>query len=372
MPAPGTILIDRARPPARAALTDTSTLFLVGPTASGTVEEPTKLRDITDYTNAFGARTGAGIPTYDYLDAFFREYGGTVWFAKLSALSTKYEDALIKFTDELGPGQVAAIGAETAAAHSKVLAHAQALNRHALLDCAQTDVAAATLEGIATTDSADPNASYGEVLGPWATIPPIPGGSVRHVPYSAIQAAILSRNDKAGVVQNQPSAGVWGISTYALDVAAAYTDAERSALNAAGVNVARLKNGTVRTYGARTVAPATDAYTLASNSRLRMAIFAQADVIAESYVFAQIDGRRVKVNEYGAQLSALLARFYEAGALYGDTAREAFRVDVGPTVNTDATIAANELHAVMLCRMSPFAELVQIDLVKVAITDTVA
>lgn len=372
MPAPGTILTDRARPPARAALTDTSTLFLVGPTASGTAETPTKLRDISDYTTAFGARTGAGIPTYDYLDAFFREYGGTVWFAKLTSASTKYQDALATFTDELGPGQVAAIGAETAALHTHLLEHAALLNRHALLDCALADTAEATLTAIATTDSADPNASYGELFAPWASIPAIPGGSARDVPYSAIQAAILSRNDKAGVVQNQPSAGVWGISTYALDVETVFTDDERETLNDAGVNVARLIHGTVRTYGCRTLAPDTDAYTLGSNSRLRMAIFAQAEVIAESYVFAQIDGRRVKINEYGAQLSALLARFYEAGALYGDTARDAFRVDVGATVNTDETIAANELHAVMLCRMSPFAELVQIDLVKVAITDTVA
>jgi hypothetical protein len=58
--------------------------------------------------------------------------------------------------------------------------------------------------------------------------------------------------------------------------------------------------------------------------------------------------------------------------LYGVTPDEAFVVDVGNEVNTDDTIAAGELHAVLAVRMSPMSEFVIIEVVKVSITENLS
>ena len=73
-----------------------------------------------------------------------------------------------------------------------------------------------------------------------------------------------------------------------------------------------------------------------------------------------------------AFLRAMLVPFYESGALYGETAEDAFEVNVGQQVNTPETIAAGELHAVLEVRMSPFAEKVVIEIVKVDPTVAIA
>jgi hypothetical protein len=98
-----------------------------------------------------------------------------------------------------------------------------------------------------------------------------------------------------------------------------------------------------------------------------MQIVAKAEAIAENYVFAQIDGRRVKISQFGADLTGMLVPYYESGALFGDTVDDAFYVDVGPAVNTLESIAAGILRAVVGLRMSPFAELVIVEIVKVAV-----
>jgi hypothetical protein len=106
--------------------------------------------------------------------------------------------------------------------------------------------------------------------------------------------------------------------------------------------------------------------------RLIMAIVAQADAIAEAHLFAILDGRRHEIVKFGGELTAMLIPFYEDGSLYGNTPQEAFRVDVGPAVNTEATIAAGELHAVIALRCSHMAELVFVEIVKVETTQALA
>jgi hypothetical protein len=102
-----------------------------------------------------------------------------------------------------------------------------------------------------------------------------------------------------------------------------------------------------------------------------MAIFAQADLIAENYVFSEIDGKGVTIKKFGGELQAMLMTFFQEGSLYGDTPDQAFIVDTGSTVNTPTTIANLELHAVLMVRMSPFAELVVIEIVKRLVTEAV-
>ena len=108
-----------------------------------------------------------------------------------------------------------------------------------------------------------------------------------------------------------------------------------------------------------------------SRAFLRMAIVAKSDAIGEKYVLRQIDGKGRTAAEFAGELSGMLAAYYETGGLYGDTPEEAFRVDVGPAVNTPETLAEGQLRAVLELRMSPMAELVVIEIVKTPITESI-
>jgi len=422
---PGVDVISRALPPPRSAPTDTGVAFVIGATASGDAVE--LVRSMTEYVAVCGDR-GATAPeqaTYDAADVYFREGGAKLYVARtnytggttlseplaippqseleamtraeLDALATELgldptsyatkadvvtalagvtplaldagiSGALGALTKDYGPGQVfvadAALAADVAN-QSALLAHAAATNRVALLTCADGNYGAVSAAGVAL--QADANARYGALFAPSAIVPGVVAGTTRTVPYSAVEAGIIARNDVA-YSQNQPAAGDLGQALFAQDLTFRYTDLEYQNLNEAGVSMARVVYGGVRTYGYRTcVDPdANPEWLMFGWARLNMAITAEAEAIGEHYVFSQIDGRGHTLAEFGGDLSAMLANYYEEDSLYGTTPQEAYDVDVGSSVNTPATIANGELHAVLSVRMSPDAEWVLIEIVKVA------
>ena len=103
-----------------------------------------------------------------------------------------------------------------------------------------------------------------------------------------------------------------------------------------------------------------------------MAIAHEADAAAENYVFQQIDGGRRLFAALETDLAGVCLRYFNLGALFGATAEEAFYVDTGEQVNTLATIAAQEIHAVIRLKVSQFGEWVAIDVVKVPIQTALA
>jgi len=423
---PGVDVISRALPPPRSAPTDTGVAFVVGDTGLG--DDPYLLvHSMTEYEANLGPRDG-GPATYDWADVYFREGGSQLYVARTNpevdggtqaaptgadleamtrgdldayatglgldptAYSTKADeiaaiealspnvlaldptiqaalDALVK---QLGPGQVAIadpVLAADAANQSALTAHARACNRVALLSCADGDATALKAAGVAL--QSDANGRYGALFAPSAVVPGVVAGTTRTVPYTAVEAGIIARNDLS-YTANQAAAGVLGQALYAIDVNGRYTDQEYSDLNVASVNMARIVYGGVRTYGYRACIDATKDPTWEwfGFARLNMEITAQAEEIGERYVFSQLDGKRRTISQFGGELSAMLAPLYDAGALYGDTAADAYDVDVGISVNTEATIANGELHAILSVKMSPAAEWVEIEIVKVATTQS--
>lgn len=429
MTRPGTEIISREQPVPRSAPTDTGVWYAVGATAIGPTE-PTLITSLTQYESVFGDRAG-GTVLYDAVDAYFREGGARVYIAAIpttptvllaesavdldsltraeldaiaeqngldpSDYSTKAEviaaieganghvpslqaatasdliAALDRFNADLGPGQVSIPGGTDSASHTALLDHAESHNRIALLDAADNAAAASLIAAATALRSAD-NARYGSLWAPNAIIPGVAAGTTRQVGFSAIVAGLIARSD-ASYNPNVPAAGVNGLSRYATDLTYRYTDDEYQSLNEGGVDMARLIYGGVESYGYRTLVDPDgpqQTWLDLGNARLNMAIVAEADQIAERFVFSQIDGRGRTISQFGAELRAMLVPFYEADALFGATPDDAFFVDVGSQVNTPETIAAGELHAVIEVRMSPFAELVVIEIVKVATTQSIA
>jgi len=284
--------------------------------------------------------------------------------------------ALNKIAKGDGAGQVSIPGATTTAVHIGLAQHAAANNRFALLDLPNSAtegdlVAAADAFRAGATDHEESHVFFCEG---WHSIPGLTVGTTRTVPPSAIDSALMSVRDAATGNPNEPAAGVHGVPGYSLGpVRPEWSDEARARLNTAGVNVFRYIGGSHRLYGYRTAVDPNGVgatWLSASNARLRMALIAEADRIAEPFVFSQVT--KTKISEYNGAMTGMLLGYYTKGALFGDTPEEAFIVDTGPQVNTPARIAARQLSVVMGVRMSEFAEIAYMEFVKVAVTEVLA
>ncbi len=285
-----------------------------------------------------------------------------------------WSDSLDKFEKSFGPGQVSMPGRTVEASQLLLLLHAQANQRIALVDLADsgdhddliTDATALVGDNIGS--------EWAGAFAPWAIVPGVVAGTSRTVPYSAVAAGIIARND-ATLSPNRAAAGeVAGKSLYATGLSQdRWIDDERTELNEAGVNVAISRLGTVMTYGFRTLADPVNApnWLNLANSRLLMAIAAAGNEIMEEALFDQIDGRGLLFGRIAGELTAVCQGFYDEGSLYGATPGEAYKVNLGSDVNTSATIAAGEIHAEISVRTSPMAEWNVLELVKVPITQNI-
>jgi len=299
---------------------------------------------------------------------------GTVPITKAAALAS----ALSTCSASLGPGQVLAPGKTSAEMHTALLAHAAGtsdlgVNRVALLD-GPLGAPEAELKTLAGTQRGTVQDRYGALWAPWANIPGLAPGTVRYVPWSAIQAGIEARNDAAGN-PNQAGAGSWGVSRYATGLYRTFTDAEREALLLAGVNTARSVYGVIESYAFRTLVDPNGVrgpWVQLNHARTNMAIVAKSAAVGEEIIFSQLDGRGHTIAKFNGMLAGMLKELYDDGALYGDEPTEAYTVNTGPAVNTPATLAEGVLKAVLSVRMSPHGELIQIEIVKVPITVALA
>ncbi len=291
-----------------------------------------------------------------------------------SITEATWTTALTAFTRDLGPGQVSAPGRTTDAAHQALLTHAALNNRVAYCDGVDTPTAATLLTEATNAIANNVDGSYGDLTN-WVIIPGLPTGNAlpaapRVVPGSAFKAAVTAKSDGAtysnGTANtNIAPAAANGVSSFAIGVTQTYSDTDRAALNAAGFNVIRSIAGKVQLYGFRSLA--TDpTWTQLSWCRLRMDLQDHANTIASGIgEFSEIDAKGQVFGRLAGALGGLLSTYWQIGALFGATASAAYKVNVGPSVNTPATIAAGQLNAVMSVKRSPFAEQVNITIANV-------
>jgi uncharacterized protein len=277
--------------------------------------------------------------------------------------------ALDRFDYALGPGQVLAPGLTTV--HEPILAHVDKNKRCAVLDGPDTGDPLA-LGAVATALYGITGVRFASVWGPWVSYPGPVAPTTVVLPYSAIAAGIIARVDRMGN-PNRPAAGADGINRATLGLHSDFTDDEREALNETGVCLAKMVYGDVRSYGFRTAAGPDELNWLwFSNSRTIMAIAHECDAVAETYVLNQIDGRGHVFSRLNKDLRGVCQRYFDMDALYGETPEDAFRVDTGPGVNPVETQALGEIHAIVKVKVSPAAEWVVIEVVKVPIDRAIA
>jgi hypothetical protein len=281
---------------------------------------------------------------------------------------TQWQTALTAFGPELGPGQVAAPGQPTVA--QALADHALANNRFALCDGADGANASALTTIVSTIRSTDAKAArYAAIFAPWANCVLYPGVAARAIPWSAIEAGMIGRNENIG---NQPAAGNNGVSRVAASIRTPTNLGDtRDTLMAAGVNTVRAVNGVVMAYGWRTMSSEA-AWVSIQAPRVVMKVYAVCEAVAENHLFRIMDGQGIEIAHFAGDITGAMMAFYNQGLIYGQNPQDSFQVDVGPSVNTPATLANNELHAVVYIRVSPYSELVSIEIVKVATDQALA
>ncbi len=109
----------------------------------------------------------------------------------------------------------------------------------------------------------------------------------------------------------------------------------------------------------------------ASPSAERMSLAFKSEVIGGKFLFKTIDGRHILISKFAAALSGMLLEQWKENALFGETAPEAYAVNVGEPVNTPTTIQNGELNAELVVRLAPYANVVSIIIVSTPITETV-
>lgn len=280
----------------------------------------------------------------------------------------QWATALTLFSYSLGPGQVSEPGRTSSTAYSQVKAHVEANNRVGILDLPDSPTVATLQSAAASVVS-----RFCATFGPWVVVPGLTTGTTRTVPPCSFIAGMVARNDPS-FGSNQPAAGNYGSAHYVYDISQPdWTDTQRTTLNSSACNIIRRLFGGIRNYGWRaTVSAVGDpSWVDFGNGRFYMDISAELNLIGENYIFSEIDGQNgLTINAFHNELAGQLLSHYLMGELFGDTPDQAFAVDTGPAVNTLATLANNELHAVCTIRVSPFAEYVVINVVKRMVTQS--
>lgn len=312
-------------------------------------------------------------PTNNPANGTYPLTGGTDDYADIT--DTQFTAALTYFTSALGPGQVSAPGHTTNTGYLALAAHALAFNRTALLDVADNASASNLETQAASVQSAATNPSYAAMCAPWVIIPGItstnPSASspvpTRTIPPSALFAAMMSANDLTNDANNPAAGSNGGTSGYAIGVTQTYVASDLGNLNAAGVDVVRIVNGTVQVYGYRSLALDPN-WVYLNNCRFRMQVTNDMDLIGEGFVFAEIDGKGQVFARLAGALSGKCQQYWTNNSIFGPTAASAFQVNVGPQVNTNATIAAGQINAIVSLKMSPYGEFVDINVLKYLVT----
>lgn len=353
----------------RSAPTDTGRGFLAGIFNDGPIDEARVCQSFPEVQADFGDSAEEAQPFLDSAEAFFEEGGSDLVISRIAGPTGTVEDddrdniadahwatGLARFGRDLGPGQVFTPGQATAVRHGQLLDHAKDRNRTALLDMPSGQTATQLTTAAPATSALD-YADIGGMFGNWLTLPQKIAGVDRTIPPSAVVAALCARSDATRDPGEWPI-GDEGLLRYCRAAVTTYTDEERTALNAVGVNVFLDDAGGLRLYGFVTADTDTPELANLGHQRLLMGIEAGAHTIGERYVGKRIT--RDVIRKFHAELEAYLQKLADSGAFYTgvDGSEDGFAVITGPPVNTDATAAADELHADLQVRPANNAQLV--------------
>lgn len=297
--------------------------------------------------------------------------------ANPTATKAETTKAIEGFPKNLGPGQlivpVATFGVEEAV-HTAMGEHAQKNNRFAICDLKEAEKANTTVATLVAEKGTYSTAisSYMAFTASTCVVQGVTLGTTRTVLSSSVVAGLCAQASRTRNDNQNPSGETWPLSPYVLSFTNPYKQPEIEELAEKNINSFKEVNGLPCLFGFRTALSKEKdlIFWQAPPARERMRLYWRAELIGNSYLFKTIDGRRRLISRFQGDLQGLITEEFLVNALFGETAPEAGVVNVGEPVNTLATIQAGELNAELIVRISPNAELVNIGIVSIPITET--
>jgi uncharacterized protein len=304
---------------------------------------PRPVNSWTEFTQGFGDIQQANQYLAQAIFGFFNNGGTRCWVIRIGNAGDDLTQALenLESIDEVAI-VAAPLPPDTAAqalnaAQEALVTHCQKLeDRVAVLDSSR-DIANGNLT--LTTDAtgiwrpaANPK-GYGAFYFPWILVAdPLgqPGDRVA-VPPSGHVAGIYARSDSERGVHKAPANEV---ILGALDVKYPVSKIAQGPLNLAGVNCIRSFNGTIKVYGARTLAsdPAGDPEWVYVNVR-RLVNFLRESIDAGTQWAVFEPNAEDLWSKIRRNVTAFLNGEWAAGALVGATPEQAFYVRCDETTN---------------------------------------
>jgi hypothetical protein len=288
-----------------------------------------------------------------------------------SVVAADVTAALDRFGPGLGPGAVGIPGYPHDLVGAAAIAHCKAnrrlallaLDPEALIEDAQIAAASYPLDG-----------EYAGIFYPWVTVPDGQNNTRTISPEGYVAACRARAHREVGPWR--PAAGEIAQARYVLAPAIILTKAESDLLDESRVSAIRTVVGTTRVYGWRSLSTDAENYSLLIHRDVLNSLAHQGEKLLETFVFETIDGRGQLLGRVASTLVGMVDPIRQAGGLYerivnGEMQDPGYSVDVGPSVNTDAVLASNEVHAVLAVRVSPVGQLIDLTIVKSGLTASV-
>lgn len=309
---------------------------------------------------------GSSTPAPDNLPAV-GEYNFSIGDDDRTNVSTtERQTALDLFVIGYGSGAVAmpGIGEDV---HAMLIDHATRNRRIALLSM---DVDSSISE--LTLAAEDMNTDAAGLFAPWVLVADQVGGTRPVPPEGYVAGARARAHDEVGAWR--VPAGRIAASASLAGVVTEYTADESDNLDDAKVSVIRRINNSVRLYGWRSLSIDQANFGYLNGRDLLNWLTVEAERSLEDYVFQSIDGKGQLLATINGVLVGIVEPIRQAGGLYeyvdvesGESIDPGYLVETGPEVNSNASLAQNEIRARLSVRVSPVGALISLTIVKVGI-----
>jgi hypothetical protein len=199
---------------------------------------------------------------------------------------------------------------------------------------------------------------YAALYYPWVQVQPLTTGAPVFVPSSGHICGIIAQTDNTRGVYKAPAnvvvAGVLGIENIVSDV-------DQGILNMAGINVTRVfaTGAQPVLFGARTTSPDPN-WTYVSTRRLFIYLEQSIEVALQASVFEP--NNEFLWKGLTRTITNFLTTTWRNGWLFGDTAADAFYVEIDEENNPFSEQALGRLHIEIGCRPTFPAEFIIIDM----------
>ncbi|MCP5013281.1 MAG: phage tail sheath family protein [Aestuariibacter sp.] len=301
--------------------------------------DPVPINNWSEFEMNFGEISDGNQYLAHAVYGYFNNGGTRCWVIRVTSATVTDALELFEAIDEITI-VAAPMPPDTAlnTIHSDLVTHCQLMeDRVAILDSAEevTDLVITTDDTGIWRPSANPK-GYGAFYFPWIQVadPLLSPGTLIAVPPSGHMAGIYARSDAQRGVHKAPANEV---ILGALGVKYPVSKILQATLNPLGVNVIRSFNGTIKVWGARTLAsdPQGDPeWVYISVRRLFNFMRESIDQGTQWAVFEPNSSdlwASIRRN-----IKAFLWNVWDSGALFGDTPEEAYYVRCDETTNPPA------------------------------------